>query len=356
MHAEVLVTGATGFVAGHCIADLLEHGYRVRGTVRDFAAVNSHDHLLRLLNQYGGLLELVQADLTHGDGWHEAAAGCDYVMHIASPFPSAAVQDDNEILRPAIEGTLRVLRACADSVTVRRVVLTSSTAAIVTRADRRDQRVRTEDDWSVLDGSPVYHKSKTLAERIAWDYVRDLPAETRFELVALCPGTVLGPVQRPAVATSVEIVRQLLAHELPGSPRIGFSIVDVRDLAIAHRLALETRAAAGNRYICAGPHLWMHDIARILAAEFGPSGYQVPTRTLPNWLTRTIKHIDQTARLMPYLLDRCEPVAADKAENDLSWTMRPLRDTILDCARSLLDYSLVKSPISRQRDSETEVA
>jgi nucleoside-diphosphate-sugar epimerase len=326
---RVLVTGATGFVAGYCVEELLAHGYAVRGTVRDPARAA---HLRAL----GGDLELVAADLDDDAGWADAVAGCTYVLHVASPFPDGAPDHEDDLIRPAVQGTLRVLRACAADRTVRRVVLTSSIAAIVAGHDKRDRTVRTEDDWSVVEKSPAYQKSKTLAERAAWDYVR---THGDFELVALNPGMVLGPLQRASAGTSVQPIRQLLARKVPASPRVGFATVDVRDLAVAHRLALESPEAAGRRYILAGEHVWLRDMAAVLAEEF-PSN-RVPTGALPNWLVWTLARFDRSMRLVWGFVDREDLVSAERATRELGWTMRPLRETLRDTGESLIKLDMV---------------
>src|SRR5207302_4823624 len=215
--------------------------------------------------------------------------GCDYVVHVASPFPNETPKSEDELIRPAVDGTLRVLRA-ASGAGVKRVVLTSSIAAV--SSGHRDEAVRTEADWSVVDRGPAYAKSKTLAERAAWDFAR----ESGIELVAVNPGMVLGPLRGRTVGTSAQVVRRLLTRDVPASPKLGFAPVDVRDVATAHRLALETPAAAGNRYILAGEHLWMRDIAAVLAEEYNPLGYRVPTGSLPTWVLRLLALADPSAR------------------------------------------------------------
>ena len=317
----VLVTGASGFIAGHCVTELADHGYAVRGTVR---RPGQADHLT-------DAAELVTADLDSDDGWADAVAGCTYVLHVASPFPSQVPADENELIRPAVEGTLRVLRASAQSGTVKRVVLTSSVAAI--GAGHPATRTLTEGDWSDLGGSGAYPKSKTLAERAAWDFVH---ADGQLELAVINPGMVLGPVQRAAAGTSLEPVRRLLARQVPGIPRLGWATVDVRDLAVAHRLAMEVPDAAGNRYICAGEHVWMRDMAEILVTK-----YRVPTRAVPYWLMWVIARFDPTVRMALSSVGQREVVSADKARRELGWTMRPLDETILDTARSLIDHHVV---------------
>lgn len=323
MPEQVLVTGASGFIAGHCVTELAAHGYAVRGTVR---GPGKADHLR-------GAAELVTADLESDDGWADAVAGCTYVLHVASPFPPRDPADESELVRPAVEGTLRVLRASAQSGTVKRVVLTSSVAAI--RAGHPDTRTLTEDDWSDVGGGGAYAKSKTLAERAAWDFVH---ADGQLELAVINPGMTLGPIQHATAGTSLEPVRRLLAREVPGIPRLGWATVDVRDLAAAHRLAMEVPEAAGNRYICAGEHVWMRDMAEILVTK-----YRVPTRAIPYWLMWVIARFDPTVRMALSSVGQREAVSADKARRELGWTTRPLDETILDTAKSLIDQHVVST-------------
>ena len=328
----VLVTGATGFIAGHCIADLLAHGYAVRGTVRDLRTAKA-DHLRRL----GGSLELVEATLDADDGWPDAVAGCTAVLHVASPFPAAEPEDDDELVRPAVDGTLRVLRAAADSGTVRRVVLTSSIAAISAGNTSDPTHPLTEADWSRPEQAAPYARSKTLAERAAWRFAEE---DGRIELVSINPGMVLGPLQHPGLNTSLEAVQRLVAGTMPAVPTLGFAPVDVRDLATAHRLALESPKAPGNRYICAGPHTWMLDMARTLATELNPQGHRVPTRRLPYWAFWLAARFDPTLRLALGFFGRREDLSAQKAIDELGWTMRPTAETLRDTGQSLIDHGL----------------
>jgi nucleoside-diphosphate-sugar epimerase len=338
----VLVTGASGYIAGHCVRELLEHGYAVRGTVRSLSAVDKVAHLRALAEQTGGTLEFVEANLDDDRGWAEAVAGCTYVQHVASPNPPATPKHEDELIRPAVDGTMRVLRACADNGSVRRVVLTSSIVAITIGPDRDSELVHTEADWSDPDLCPAYAKSKTLAERAAWKFVESLPGEHPLELSVVNPGFVLGPLQHAEVGLSVEAIRKLLDREVPGSPRIGFATVDVRDVAILHRLAMERPEAAGNRYLCAGDHMWLQDLAKILAEEFNPKGFKVPTGRLPYWLMWAIGRFDKTTRMALDFVGRRELVTADKAVRELGWSMRPARESIIDTGRSLLEYSMLR--------------
>jgi dihydroflavonol-4-reductase len=337
--SKVLVTGATGFVAGYCIADLLAHGHSVRGTVRSLADESKVAHLRAL----GGDLELVAADLTDERGWPEAVAGVDAVLHVASPFPSTPPRDEDELVRPAVDGTLRVLRASA-AAGVRRVVLTSSVAAINSGHARGDHRLRTEADWSEVDNCTPYPKSKTLAERAAWRFADEHP---ELEVVAINAGMVLGPIQHAAAGTSVSIVSRLLNREMPAVPKLGFAPVDVRDLATAHRLAMDSPLAAGNRYICAGESVWLTEMAANLAEEFGPRGYRVPTGTLPYWLMWTLARFDYSLRIGLEFAGRPENVSNAKAKSELDWRPRPLRDTLVDTADSLIAHGLADDRAKR---------
>jgi dihydroflavonol-4-reductase len=328
----VLVTGATGFIAGHCIAELVEHGYAVRGTVRSRSSAKT-DHLRRL----GGSVEFVEARLDRDEGWAEAVAGCTAVLHVASPFPPRAPEHEDDLIRPAVDGTLRVLRAAAESGTVRRVVLTSSIAAVTAGNPNDVAHPLTEADWSKPEEATPYAKSKTLAERAAWEFAEQ---DGRIELTAVNPGLVLGPLQHPDPRASLETIQRLLDGGMPAVPMLGFAPVDVRDLATAHRLALESPKAPGNRYICAGPHTWLPDMARTLAADLRPHGHRIPTRRLPHWAFWLAARFDPTLRLALDFAGREEHVTSTKAVDELGWTMRPTAQTVVDTGRSLVEHGL----------------
>ncbi|WP_373284289.1 hypothetical protein [Nocardia paucivorans] len=221
------------------------------------------------------------------------------------------------------------------------MVVTSSVAAI---AYGHDDALRTEADWTIVERSPAYPQSKTPAERAAWDFIAALPVDRGLELVVANPGMVLGPILSPETSTSHEPVRRLFEGAAPGVPRVGWAVVDVRDLAVAHRLAMETPEAAGNRYICAGEHLWMREMAEVPAEEFDPRGFRIPTRGLPDLLVRAVALVDRDLRLTVPTLGRVERFGADKARRDLGWTMRPVRETLRDTADSLLRHEVVAAP------------
>lgn len=340
----VLVTGATGFVAMHCILKLLDGGWTVRGTLRDLRRA---DALADVLARHGATrerLQFAQADLGDDRGWAEAVRGCEYVLHVASPVPAAPPKNPEEVIAPAREGTLRVLRAAA-AAGVKRVVLTSSTAAVFSGHPRDGGRTYDEADWSDLDaGLTAYERSKTLAERAAWDYVASLPAASRPELVAVLPGAVLGPVLDKDFSVSGEIVRKLLTREFPGCPDLGWALVDVRDLAEAHVAAMTRPEAAGQRFIVAGEHTPMERVARILAAHFGPRGFRIPTGRLPGWLLRVVALWDAGAALTVGELGRRQDVTSERARAVLGWRPRPIERMVVDMGESMIACGAVAAP------------
>lgn len=340
----VLVTGASGYLGGHVTREFLEHGYRVRGTVRSLANPKKVDHLKKLGEAHPGRLELVEADLTSDAGWKEAVAGCTFVEHVASPFPAQEPDDENELVRPAVDGTLRVLRAAAASGTVRRVVITSSIAAIAYGHTAPKGRALTEDDWSVAENCQAYQKSKTLAERAAWDFVAKLPDGQKLELATVNPGFIAGPLMGPEIGTSGEVVGRLMRRELPACPELGWACVDVRDVAIAHRLATEKPEAAGQRFIAAGDHQWMQDISRMLAAEFGPKGYRPPTGKLPYPLLWLAARFDKSLRLVLPWIGKREEVSCAKAVRVLGWKPRPAKETFVDMATTMIERGIIPAP------------
>ncbi|RIX29942.1 NAD-dependent epimerase/dehydratase family protein [Amnibacterium setariae] len=337
---RVLVTGASGFVAGHVISRLLSEGYTVRGTVRGDPSTAAVAHLSAQAAQGRGSIEFVAADLDSDIGWERALHGVDVVLHTASPNPSALPEDEDALIGPAVKGTLRVLRAAARA-SVRRVVLTSSTSSVTAGHETRTGRIFTEADWSVLPQSSPYEKSKTMAEQAAWNFVDKQPSAGRLELVALNPGLVLGPLQVARLNASSEVVARLLDGSLPAVPRLAFSVVDVRDLAAAHLLAMTAPAAPGSRYILAGPAMWMQDMARVLADQFRPQGFRVPTARLPFAALWLAARFDPAVKLMLPAVGRSEHLSSQKAADELGWRTRSAVETLLDTGRSLIDHGLV---------------
>lgn len=338
---RVLVTGATGFIALHCIQQLLEAGYAVRGTARSKRRGDAVAEILRPHLSDPALLErleIVSADLTADAGWPEAVGGCQYVLHVASPFPSAPPKDESTIIVPAREGALRVLRA-AKAAGLERVVLTSSLAAVLYGVDRN--KTFSEADWSNPDDPRIgaYEKSKTLAERAAWDFAR----ANDLDLVAINPGAVLGPCLGPDMSTSGEIVRKLMNREFPACPDLHFAMVDVRDVAAAHVAALKAPDVSGERFLCAGPDCSLREIADILARHYGPKGYRVPTGRLPGFLMRVFAIFDGTARLALNDLGRPARIDNQKIRTKLGWKPRGLEEMTVAMAESLIAHGLVRA-------------
>lgn len=332
---RVLVTGGSGFIAGYCIAQALSGGWRVRTTVRDLAREDALRTGLSGLTPAVDGLEVVVADLNADAGWAEAARDCTYVLHIASPFPVTNPKDDDELVRPARDGALRVLSAARDA-KVRRVVMTSSTAAVAYGRGGHDKPF-TETDWSDATNrsdTSAYERSKTIAERAAWDWTTR--QGNGLELVTICPGAVLGPVTGPDRSASIDIVARLLDGSLPGLARFGWPLVDVRDIADLHLRAMTAPNAAGQRYIGAGPFAWMEDIAQVLRDRLpAAQASHVPRRSLPNAVVRLSGLFDPAVRGRLYELGKHRPVSADKARRELDWTPRSNDDAIMATAESL---------------------
>ena len=334
MVETVLVTGGGGFVAGWCVVTLLNQGYAVRATLRD---LDKAPAVLGMVEAAGApiqRLSFVGADLTRDAGWDAAMEGCAFVLHVASPLGSGqATLDRDAFVAPARDGTLRVLRAAVRA-GVRRVVMTS--AAATARPPLASGRASDETVWADPDDPQfdAYRRSKILAERAAWDFMRDQGGEAQFATVL--PGAVFGPVLTRDQPGSVAIIQGLLSGRPRGVPRLGLAIVDVRDLADLHVRAMTAPEAAGQRFIAVGEFLWMKDVARILRERLGPRAAKVPTRELPDLVVRLLAlFMPQMRMLVPVLGVRTQPDNA-KARRLLGFSPRPAADTIADCAESLL--------------------
>jgi dihydroflavonol-4-reductase len=336
-----LVTGGSGYLGSWCVIELLRRGYGVRTTVRDPSREAALHAAIASEVQTGERLSVAPADLRSDDGWEQAVDGCDYVLHVASPFPRAQPKDPDELIVPAREGTLRVLRASLDA-GVERVVVTSSIAAI-TGGLQPTSLPLTEDDWSDPDNPRLtpYARSKTIAEHAAWDFVRER-GETG-KLAVVNPGAILGPVLSDDRSYSIEMVERLLKG-MPGAPRIGFAIVDVRDVADLHLRAMIAPEAGGERFIAVGSFQWMGQLAEVLRDRLGEAAARVPTRTVPNLLVRAMALFDPGVRSIVGQLGRKTEISSEKAKTLLGWSPRPSQETIIDCAQSLIDHGVVKQP------------
>jgi len=334
--SPILVTGGSGFLAGHVILRLLTDGHRVRTTVRTTVRSPSREAGIRAALQRAGAetgrLEFAIADLTADDGWAAAVAGCEYVMHVASPFPSRQPKDENDVILPAREGTIRVLRAAADA-DVRRVVMTSSFAA-VGYSPKSSGEPYDETDWTdpSTPQSP-YVKSKTFAERDAWEFA----AANDVELTVINPVGIFGPVLGSDLAASIQIVKGLLDGRPPVLAKASFAVVDVRDVADLHVRALTDPRAAGQRFLAAsGQPVTLPDIAEILRSRLGPAGRRVPTRELPDWAVRAAARVVPALRELAGLLVEPKRLSTAKATELLGWQPRPVADTMIATAESLL--------------------
>ena len=329
---EVLVTGGSGYLASHAIAQMLARGHAVRTTVRSL----EREVEVRAMVAQAGVdphgLQVLRADLMNEDGWAAAASGVEHVLHVASPFPAGAPRTEDDVIVPAREGTLRVLRA-ARAAGVKRVVLTSSFAAI--GYGHNGSGPFGEDVWTnVYAPIGAYIKSKTLAERAAWDYVTG--DGVGLELVVLNPSGIFGPVLGRDYAASVAIVAGLLAGQPRWLPDVGFGIVDVRDVAALHVVAMTHERAAGQRFIASAGFVNIRHMARTLRDQLGPSAARVPRHSIPTWLLKSVgTRVPSLAAWTADVGKRREP-ATGKATRVLGWRPRPVEQTIVDTARSLI--------------------
>jgi dihydroflavonol-4-reductase len=320
----------------------LAAGHETRATVRDLKRETDVRAMLRQggAGEVGSRLALFRADLSADAGWAEAAAGCDYVLHVASPFPSTVPKDANELIAPARDGALRVLRAARDA-GVKRVVLTSSFAAIGYGAKGRTTPF-SEEDWTNLGDASVqpYQRSKTIAERAAWDFVS---REGGLELSVVNPVGVFGPVLGPDYSTSIVLVKRLLDGAIPGCPDLWFGAVDVRDVADLHVEAMTDPAANGERFIAtSGDFLSIRQIAQILKNGAGAAGRKVPTRPLPSWLMRVVGLFDPQVKGLTPELGKRKNASNEKARRLLGWAPRSPNEAILATAQSLSELGLLK--------------
>jgi dihydroflavonol-4-reductase len=333
----VLVTGGSGFLGGWCVVEALRSGYRVRTSVRDLARESEVRANVGSQLDAGDRLQVFAADLTEDQRWEEAIDGCDYVLHVASPFPPAQPKDPDELIIPARDGTLRVLRASL-AAGVKRIVVTSSVAAVRNAGPDGSSsgRALTEADWTDPENPHLtpYTRSKTIAELAAWEYMRAQDAENR--LVTVQPGAIIGPVLGKDRSYSLQAIDRMLTGRMPGLPRLGFSFIDVRDVAGLEVAAMTAPDAAGQRLIAAGPFLWFSDVAAILRDRVGPDARRVPRRGVPNVIVRAMALFDPEVRSVVGELGQKTTYSLDNARRRVGWSPRPIEESIVDCARSLL--------------------
>jgi nucleoside-diphosphate-sugar epimerase len=340
--STVLVTGGSGFVGAHCIIALLNAGHTVRTTIRNLVREEEVRDMIREGGEEPGeRVEFFAADLESDDGWDDAVTDCEYVLHVASPFPSGPPKHEDDLIVPAREGALRVLSAARDA-GVKRVVLTSSFAAIG-YGHPQLSRPFDENDWTDPNSPQTtpYAKSKTLAERAAWEFIKREGGT--MELSVVNPVGIFGPALAADTSTSILIVQRLMNGEVPGMPNLDFGLVDVRDVADLHLLAMTNPAAKGERFLAvAGDFVAMADIAKMLKARMGAAARKVPTRSLPDWLVRIVGMFDPSVKLISSELGVRKNATNAKAKRLLGWSPRSNEEAIVATAESLIRLGLLK--------------
>ena len=331
---KVLVTGATGFIGLHCIAQLLQQGYSVTGTVRSPNRIEEVKQAISEQQLSTDNLAFVETDLTKDDGWDDAVAGCDYVLHVASPFIVGVPKHEDELIIPAVEGTKRVIEAAVNE-GVKKVVLTSSCAAIVETHNGKTHF--NEDDWTDASHpkTPAYYKSKTLAEQKAWELIC---AQSTSKLAVINPAGVFGPTLSDDIGTANEFVLHVIDGKVPGCPKLHLGFVDVRDVAAAHILAMQKPEANGQRFIISEREFWFKEFSGVLKE----AGYEkAPTREMPNWLVKFFGIFDPATRQMSQMVGKEKITPSDKAKHLLEWNPRNAEDSIRDTAAQLVEKGMV---------------
>lgn len=334
--ATVLVTGGSGFIGSYCILACLAAGHTVRTTVRNLSRKPAVRETLKPAAGEAALnrLSFFAADLENDAGWPEAVAGCDYVLHVASPTLTQTPKNDDEMVVPAREGVLRVLRFARDA-GVKRVVLTSAFGAVGYGHPPRTQPF-TEEDWTQINDTVApYQKSKTLSERAAWDFIAREGGS--LELAAVNPTGVLGPTLGADFSPSLGIIDRMLKGAMPVCPKFNHTFVDVRDVADLHLLAMTHPAANGERFLAAAPPCFsVLDIAKILRRRLGDRAARVPRREAPNWLMRLAARRNPAIRALLPQLGKTFDASSEKAQRLLGWKPRNMETSIVETAESLL--------------------
>mmetsp|Transcript_21650 Transcript_21650/g.86044 ORF Transcript_21650/g.86044 Transcript_21650/m.86044 type:complete len:358 (-) Transcript_21650:370-1443(-) len=353
---RVLVTGANGYIASMIVRDLLKDAtLLVRGTVRDPSDAKKTKFLLDL--EGADRLELVALDLMKSsvDEFKAATAECTYVLHTASPFPLDPPKTEEELVGPAVRGTTTILEACACSPKVKRVVITSSCAAIAFgHTESTPSRKYDETTWSQVENmglEQAYNKSKTIAEKAAWDFVsRESPA---FSLTVVNPAGVFGPSVSPNPGASLEIVKRIMTRELPMLPDIGLGLVDVRDVSLTHVLAMRSPEAAGKRIVNCADELTFPEVGEVLTKEFGPMGYEPVTAKLPFAIIWLGALFSVQMALFKSMWGKPFNVDGSNVTKILGIQYRGVNDAIIDAAHTLIEHGVIeKKPGYRPKKNE----
>ena len=337
--STVAVTGGSGYIAGFVIAEFLNHGYDVRTSLRDLTKLDALKQGLQgwVDDEAGTRLTGFEADLTQAEGWSEGFSGVDAVIHVASPV-GTGTESEEELTHVAKGGTLNVLQACVDA-GVRRVVMTSSGGACTPKVSV-GAVVLDEEFWSDPTSNELnpYRKSKTAAERAAWDFA----SNNGIDLTTILPGTVFGPVMRKGVISSNVMLLRLLNGMVPAVVNTPLDITDVRDLARLHLLACESDVAIGERFLATGPAVSLPDVAKMYREHFTDS--KIPTKTFPNWMSYVLS-LAPSLRQLPPMVHRKYSHTTKKAESLLGWSQRPPEETVMDAAQSLAEHGMVWTDI-----------
>ena len=328
---KVLVTGASGFIAEHCIIELLNNGYSVKGSLRSMNREQEvRDAIKTGANDEN--LEFCKLDLLEDDGWEDAMWDCDYLMHVASPFVIEDPKDENELIKPAKEGTLRALNA-AKKAGIKRVVLTSSVAAVNSHMMSGTSDHTT---WTDINSKYVtpYQKSKTIAEKAAWDFYNNQDNSNKMELAVINPGGVMGPqLGNDLGGASTQIVSQLISGKFPMIPALSFPFIDVRDVAILHLKAMTTPEADGKRFIAAHSEpTWMYQVAEVLSA----AGYEkIKLKKAPSFMLKLIGLFDNKTKSLVPMLDKYVPCDNSQTVKVLNWEPMPWEQAFIEHAKSI---------------------
>jgi nucleoside-diphosphate-sugar epimerase len=339
-NTRVLVTGASGYLGIHCVKQLLDAGYIVRGTVRSLSNPKKVEPL-RSLPYASERLELVVADLEKPDGWPAAIQDCTYILHTASPFP---VNPDETIIKTAVDGTLNVLSAAAKISTVKKIVLTSSCVAIMEGHDDKGTRIFNENDWTVVTPKTnPYHLSKVAAEQAAWNFVKNFGSnDNKFSLTVINPSFIIGPQLSDIEGTSANHIKMFLNHSMPVVPTICIPMVDVRDVALCHIKAMSNSKTDGERIIAASqPSIWMKDVSKALGDEFKPQGYCVPKHKAPDMIIKTAALFSDQAKMISERLNIDCKIDNSKAKNMLNIEFRDPRKSVVEMAYSLIEHGIL---------------
>jgi dihydroflavonol-4-reductase len=339
--SRVLITGVTGFLGSHIVIQLLNKGYEVVGTTRNYKNVKEFKDIISKYSRNTDKLEIKKADLKDKEIWEDLTKDIHAVFHVASPFPSELPKDPDELYIPAKNGTLNVLRAASKN-GVKRVILTSSSGAVTYGRTRKNfKKLYDEKDWTDPEAgkdSTIYYNSKTLAEKAAWDFMKE--NGNGMELTTICPGAILGPVLNGSISASINIVKKTMEAAAPMVPNMGYDLVDVRDVARLHVLAMESEEAAGQRFIASSGYLHFRDVAEVLSKAYPDR--KIPKLIAPNIIVRILSNFDRT--IEPILIDlgKVRKLDHSKAVNVLKWEPRPPEDAVLATAESLFERGFVK--------------